>query len=273
MKFREIVYSIGLKPRPREYGYDLREQTLRGTTFRYAQWLHPRAYSCRVSERELDRLERFLKPGDVAVDIGAHMGDSTLPMALAVGKSGCVLALEANRFVYSCLEANARANPDQTNIQVFNLAATDENRTYEFSYNDPGFMNGGEVERTSRFRKWNAFKQQVQGVRLEDLLKQRFPALIARLKYIKIDTEGCDLYVLQSLASLLENVRPIVQAEVMKGTPTDYRYAMFDLMKSLGYRVYLYIDSSDFESELRRDEMLAHDNFDLFCVPATMSTP
>src|SRR5690606_10448524 len=108
--------------------FDLRQQTLRGTTYRYAQWLHPRAYECRVSERELERLEQFLKAGDVAVDIGAHMGDSTLPMAIVVGQTGCVIALEANRFVFPCLQANARANPHTTNIHPFNLAATDENR-------------------------------------------------------------------------------------------------------------------------------------------------
>lgn len=268
MKLREIVYALGLKPKPREYGFDLRQQTLRGTTFRYAQWLHPRAYACRVSERELERLERFLKPGDVAVDIGAHMGDSTLPMAIVVGKTGCVIALEANRFVFPCLEANARANPEQLNIQAFNLAATDENRTYEFSYNDPGFMNGGEAARTSRFRKWNAFRQQVQGVRLQDLLQQQFPELIERLKYIKIDTEGCDLYVLRSLQGLLRRVQPYIQTEVMKGTPAEYRFAMYDLLKSLHYRVYLYTDQPDFETEISRVALLDHENFDLFCIPA-----
>ncbi len=268
MKLREIVYSLGFKPKTRHYGYDLRQQTLRGLNFRYAQWLHPKAYECRVTQRELERLERFLEPGDVAVDIGAHMGDSTLPIALAVGKQGCVIAMEANRFVFPCLEANARANPDLTNIHAFNLAATDENRNYEFSYNDPGFMNGGEVERTSGFRKWNAFKQQVQGMRLEDLLQQQFPDLIERLKYIKIDTEGCDLYVLQSIVGLLGRVQPFVQAEVMKGTTVEYRFAMFDLLKSLNYRVYLYIDSFEYETEITRGEMIEHETFDLFCIPA-----
>ena len=266
MKLREIIYSLGFKPKPRSYGYDLRQQMIRGATYRYAQWLHPRAYECRISERELDRLEQFLRPGDVAVDIGAHMGDSTLPMAVAVGSQGHVIALEANRFVFPCLEANARANPHVGRIHAFNLAATDENRMYEFSYNDPGFMNGGEVARTRGFRKWNAFRQQVQGVRLEDFLQQRFAELLPRLRYIKIDTEGCDLYVLQAIAGLLQRARPYVQAEVMKGTGDAYRLAMYDLMKSLGYAVYLYIDDYRYTTQLQRHEMLQHKNFDIFCI-------
>jgi len=35
-----------------------------------------------------------LRPGDIAVDIGAHEGRHTLPMARAVGPSGSVFAFE-----------------------------------------------------------------------------------------------------------------------------------------------------------------------------------
>lgn len=266
MKLREFFYCLGLKPKPRKYAYEIREQVLRGQTIRYAQWLHPRAYPCEIQERELNSLEEFLSPGDVAIDIGAHMGDSTLPMALAVGPSGCVIALEANPYVFETLQANAQANPQQMDIRAFNLAATDENRQYEFSYNDPGFMNGGAVE-TQRYRRGAAFRQSVQGVRLTDFLNQRYPELIDRIRYIKIDTEGYDLYVLRSIADLLARVKPYLQAEVMKGTPANYRRELHDLLKSLGYQVFHSTNCQHSTEEIGREEMLEHENFDVFCVP------
>lgn len=266
MKLREFFYCLGLKPKPRKYAYELREQSLRGQIVRYAQWLHPRAYPCEIQERELKSLEAFLSPGDVAIDIGAHMGDSTLPMALVVGASGCVIALEANPYVFETLEANAQANPQLTNIHAFNLAATDENRPFEFSYNDPGFMNGGAVE-TQRYRRGAAFRQTVQGVRLGDFMNEQFPELIDRIRYIKIDTEGYDLYVLRSITDLLKRAQPFVQAEVMKGTPAQYRNELFDFLKSLGYQVFFSTNCQHAAQEMSREELMEHENFDVFCVP------
>lgn len=267
MKLREIFYCMGLKPKPKRFGYQLRQQTLRGKSIQYAQWLHPRAYDCQIKESELESLEQFLQPGDVAVDIGAHMGDSTLPMAWIVGREGCVIALEANPYVFETLQANAVANPDCMHIKPFNVAATDENRNYEFSYNDPGFMNGGAVEKTRSFRKGDAFRHQIQGVRLQDFLEENLPELIDRIRYVKIDTEGYDLYVLQSIQELLKRVQPYVQAEVMKGTPQAYRFEMHDLLKSLGYEVYRSTGCQRSTAEISRAEMMEHSNFDIFGIP------
>jgi FkbM family methyltransferase len=38
------------------------------------------------------------------IDIGTYTGDTTVPMALAVGKGGIVLGLEPNQYVYKILE-------------------------------------------------------------------------------------------------------------------------------------------------------------------------
>jgi len=52
--------------------------------------------------------------------------------------------------------------------------------------------------------KWlhgHAFKLGVQGKNLQSFLKETYPQLVPKIRYIKIDTEGYESVVLQSLAA------------------------------------------------------------------------
>ena len=51
-----------------------------------------------------------IKEGDVFVDVGAHVGRCTLPVARAVGEKGLVIAVEANIENYNCLKKNIESN-------------------------------------------------------------------------------------------------------------------------------------------------------------------
>ncbi|MEL7266462.1 MAG: FkbM family methyltransferase, partial [Planctomycetota bacterium] len=219
MKLREYFYMLGFKPKTRSYGYEEREQQLEGQTVRYAQWMHPKAYPVAVQQKELQRIRQYLQPGDVAIDIGAHAGDTMLPMALAAGKTGAVVCFEANPLVFPTLDYNAGANPDLTTIHAHNVAITETEGPFEFSSNDPGFNNGGTTSRTNKFRRGDVFRMEVPGVRLDGFMQQHHPELVDKLRFIKIDTEGYDLYILRAIADLLQRTRPVVQAEVLHLTP------------------------------------------------------
>ena len=71
-------------------------------------------------------------------------------MALAVGKSGCVFALEPNSYVYPVLAKNAALNPDKTHILPLPFAATPEDAELVFQYSDSGYCNGGRFAGISR---------------------------------------------------------------------------------------------------------------------------
>jgi FkbM family methyltransferase len=267
MKLREFFYMLGLKPRSRSYGHVVHQQQIEGQTIRYADWLHPRAYSCAVKPIEVDRLREVLSDGDVAIDIGAHIGDTTLPMAVAVGASGSVIAFEANPYTAEILTVNANLNSNIGKIHAHNLAITEETRIYEFSYNDPGFMNGGAVEKTRGCRHGDAYRIQVPGVQLEPFLEENYPQLVSRIKYIKIDAEGYDYFILKSISGLLDRIRPIIQAEVMKRTSETYRQDMFEFFNSRGYVVQRHDLGENHEIIRSAAEMQVHDNFDVFCTP------
>src|SRR3990172_2881357 len=58
------------------------------------------------AEGEVRLLLSLLKPGDVVLDAGAHIGTLAVPLALAVGAQGRVIAFEPQRMSYACLCAN-----------------------------------------------------------------------------------------------------------------------------------------------------------------------
>ncbi|MDE2461182.1 MAG: FkbM family methyltransferase, partial [Gammaproteobacteria bacterium] len=125
MKLKEVFFGLGLKPRAREYGFDIQRFVLeKDGEIEYAAWRHPKEKPKHFYQAQVDAIRGFLSAGDYALDIGAHTGDSTLPIALAVGASGGVLALEPNPHVYKILAANAGLNKHKTNIQPLMFAAT-----------------------------------------------------------------------------------------------------------------------------------------------------
>jgi hypothetical protein len=121
----------------REYGHAVKRFDLeREGPVEYAQWLHPFEKPKAIRQDDVDGWRRFLRDGDVAIDVGAHTGDTTLPMALACGVRGLVVAVEPNPHVFRVLEANAALNRDRTHILPLNLAATEDDGEFEFHYWD-----------------------------------------------------------------------------------------------------------------------------------------
>ena len=274
MKLREIFYAIGHHlfghtPKPKQYPFEIRAQLLNGERVQFAQWMHPKAYPCVISEPMILQHQEYLKAGDVAIDIGAHSGDSTLPVAFAVGPQGSVLAFEANRYVFETLQKNAELNPEKTHIIPYNLAIAEKDGDYEFRYNDPGFMNGGNAESLKNCRHAGIFRQIVKGVNLFRFLQQNHPDLIARIRFIKIDAEGYDLAIAESISGLIDAQRPYIQIEVMKGTSVDYRKALFDFFRSRNYSLNHLGRTGRLLKE--HEDILGNETIDLLCVPPAES--
>lgn len=269
MKLKELPYFFGLQPGPKTYGYKLKHFDLATDgAVEYAQWLHPSETEKEIAQASVDALRKFLSPGDVAIDIGAHTGDSTIPIALAVGKQGCVVSLEPNRYVFPVLQKNAELNPEKTNIIPLLFAATPEEAEMEFRYSDPGFCNGGRFEGMSKWLHGHAFKLKVQGRNLHAFLQKHYPGLIPRIRYIKTDTEGYESVVLQSLAQLIAQSKPYLKVEVYRKLDDAERRALFRTIAQLGYEVRKVESDADyFGKVLKERDMSNWRHFDVFCVP------
>ncbi len=273
LKAKEFIYLLGLKPKPKTYGFVIEAHDLaREGRIQVARWLHPGAYRIAAAQVQavVDQLRRFLRAGDVAIDVGAHTGDTTIPIALAVGASGVVLALEPNPYVFPVLERTAALNRDKTNIVALNFAAMRTDGTYEFQYGEAGYCNGGFHEGMSKWLHGSAFAVQVQGRNLQAFLQASHADLMARLRFIKVDAEGFDLAVLQTLEQLIRSRRPYLQVEMFslrKSTPA-YRRQLYDFLVGHGYDVHRMNGGENLLSELVTPGNLMRGNvYDVFCVP------
>src|SRR5262249_48315510 len=156
---------------------------------------------------ELSRfLLRVLRPGDVFVDVGAHIGYFSILAAKLVGPTGAVFSFEPEPDNFARLMRHAREN-GLPQVQAFNMPVAAQPGEIEFFVNadndgghalwDPGRHPFNQRSRSEVTRK------RVCAASLEtfEVLQSR-PA-----RLIKIDTEGAEHQVLLGARRWLEERR------------------------------------------------------------------
>ncbi len=261
-----------LKSTFQEYGFEVKQFDVEGIgTVEYAQWLHPYEKPKVLGISNVQFYERLSRKGGMIIDIGAHTGDTTIPMALAVGKEGLVLGLEPNKYVYKILEKNASLNQQTTNIIPLCFAATEEEGVFTFNYFDASFCNGGFLSQMKNKRHGNNFKLDVVGKNLQDYLLNNHKAELKNLDLIKIDAEGYDKTILKSISTILKDYKPNLMIECYKKLNEQERGELFDVVTENGYKLYFLENFELFDklipiqksnmSDIRHFEILAiHDS-------------
>jgi FkbM family methyltransferase len=270
MKLKELFYGLGLKPRTKEYPFEVETFSLPAEgALQFARWKHPKEGRKIFSQKAVDAIRALLREGDTAIDIGAHTGDTALPVALAVGKKGCVFALEPNPYAFKILEANCALNGEKTRTVPFMFAATEVDGEYEFEYSDSGCCNGGMHPGISRWRHAHFFKLKVLGKNLLNYLQERFSNELKRVRYVKIDTEGADRSVVASIKPLLIQNRPYLKSEIFRHLPEEERVGYHRDLRAMGYKIRKFQSEEDFAGEeLTERQMMKWEHFDIFCQPA-----
>jgi len=143
--------------------------------------------------------------GDVFVDVGAHIGKYTIPIAKIVGENGLVIAVEAHSDNYKTLAENVKLN-SLRNVIALNMAAWSEECKLKLFIGD---MHGHHSVK----KDYGLGFVTVQAKALDDVFDR---LRLGRVDYIKIDVEGAELEVLKGLVKTLKKHRPIVIVEVWK---------------------------------------------------------
>ncbi len=269
MRLKELFWMLGFKPGVKKYGFTVKEYELeKDGKISVAQWLHPRKTDYIPAQNEVNELRNFIKPGDTCIDVGAHIGDTSLPMGLAAGPTGTVFALEPNSYVFETLEKNTKLNPGKYNIIPLQFAATPRDEEMVFEYSDAGFCNGGLHENMSTWRHGHIFKLKVTGKNLSDFLKANYPEELTRLRYIKIDAEGFDLSVLKSIDEIISKYLPYLRVEVYKKSDLAYRRELYSFLSNKGYKIYLFGNPEKYiDKELNVNDVMKIMHYDIFAVP------
>ena len=160
-------------------------------------------------EPELRSIFRsVLKPGGIAVDVGANIGWHTLLMASLVGPEGRVLAAEVNPSVRERLQANVQLN-QFSQIVILPYAIANTKGTLPFwapSADDPNSGNGF-VERDAQIREGLI---EVEARPLDELISD---AGLEQVNLLKVDVEGFEWPVFEGAESTIVDFRPHVVFE------------------------------------------------------------
>jgi FkbM family methyltransferase len=220
----------------------------------FANWTNPLVSDIPLRQGAVDFFRQFIAPGDLALDIGAHIGDTTVPMALAAGPSGLVLGFDPNPFVYRILVQNAELNRDKTNIVPLPFAISETEDEFYFVSSEASFANGGvSLSPKSRHGKY-VQDSKVQGVNLAKLLERDYAAWLPKLTFIKVDAEGYDAVILDSISDLIAKYKPVIVAEVFAKDDQDEKAVLYASITRHGY------------------DLFAFEDFDVACQPVAIKS-
>jgi len=180
-------------------------------------------------EAEARLFAQLLRPGDVAIEVGANIGSHTIPISKAVGRHGVVHVFEPQRLIYQLLCANIALN-DCHNVHAHHAAVSCELGQVDICTVPPyhecnygGIGIGADLGGDS-------VMEQTPLLTLDSLN-------LPRVDFLKIDAEGHDLRVLQGAQATIARCRPLIFAEI------DVRSSMDipNLLSDCGYDCWWYI--------------------------------
>lgn len=185
---------------------------------RYGKWC----------EGELSLLGQILRPGCVAVDVGANLGTHTVFFARSVAPDGMVVAFEPQRLVFQLLCANVALN-GLSNVICLQAAGSEVRGAITVPLLNPAIeQNFGAFA-----IEGHSAGDSVSAIPLDDLK-------LARCDLIKVDVEGMEEKVLRGAHQTLRRCRPVLFVE---HNTEDRSPNLLPLLRFLDYRAFWSIGS------------------------------
>lgn len=171
-------------------------------------------------------LMHLIRPGDLALDVGANVGIYSLALADLGAK---VWAFEPSSAIRPALIHNVRLNGAEDRVRVLPFAVGAERGRVLFTADLEGTNH---VVRETRV----GLTEAVEVRSLDDVVADSTGGLAGEDVFLlKVDAEGEDEAVLFGAAALLQRCQPIVIVETWGGGTAVRR-----LLEEHGYRVYSY---------------------------------
>lgn len=167
----------------------------------------------------------YCREGDIAVDVGANIGEVSIILSQGAGPGGRVFAFEPNPRIYQYLLGNLALN-HCGNVTTANVAVGAAVGTVR--------MSDGKRDDMNRVTNDGAIELACTA------LDVHLPPL-ERIAFIKIDVEGSELRVLEGARATLENTA-CVNCEMGEDHYRRYGYGMRDLIGFLqhaGFQTYV----------------------------------
>jgi FkbM family methyltransferase len=181
---------------------------------------------------------RFLKRGDVVMDVGAHTGTHAVNFLNAVGPEGNVLAFEPLPDVH--LELRRGLAASHPNLRTFELALSSApSNTASFVRAEGSLSESGLKQR--EYNDPKSVSPSDISVKVETIDRVVSQVGLSKLAYIKMDIEGGELDAIAGGTKTIERFRPIISVEYGGQAYGAYGHvedSLFEVASKLRYRVF-----------------------------------
>jgi FkbM family methyltransferase len=209
-------------------------------------------------EREAQLFEQSIRPGDVVVDIGGHIGYYTLLAARAVGPTGHVFAFEPERGNFALLAENVATNGYADRVTAVNKAVMAENGELQIyvsrdNAGDHHVYAVGDDDRPS---------YAIEGVALNDYFWGRPERTV---NVIKMDVQGAEPSALRGMRGLLDaNDNVLLFTELAPPSLRDAGSSAREYVEALadaGFDLHVIDEDSGTVAHTTADELAGVDDF------------
>jgi FkbM family methyltransferase len=152
-------------------------------------------------------IEGHLRPDDVFIDVGAHVGYFTLLASRRVGPAGAVLSIEPNPFALAQLRQNV-ARSHTVNVLVERSACGESLRVVRLYLHTE---SNSSMASLSTANATGGVAVDVPCTTLDQLCQEH---ALARVDLVKIDVEGAELSVLRGMKRIMKDIRPVIVLEL-----------------------------------------------------------
>lgn len=180
-----------------------------------------------------DLVSTTLKPGDVFIDVGAHVGYFSLLAGRRVTPTGTVLSIEPNPVALEQLHQNV----ERSRLRHVLIAHTACGHSHEPVRLHLHTESNSSMASLSAANAAGGIEVDVACSTLDHLCAAHG---IARADLVKIDVEGAELSVLRGMDRILRQMRPVIVLELEPrllsafDTTTD---SILSFLSAYGYRV------------------------------------
>lgn len=190
---------------------------------------------------ELAFAKSVLRPGDVAIDVGAHIGFFAVELAESVGADGHVYAFEPLPSNASLLERSIRENGFDARLTLERVAVADCSGMATLRYAAQSLNTGGAFLSEGSVEGLGALSSStVPVIKLDDYPARR------PVRLIKMDVEGAEPSVVAGARDLITRDQPVIISEVhpeqLARVSSSTPAAFLDQLRALGLEAHRIAD-------------------------------
>lgn len=203
------------------------------------------------AEDEVRLFKYMLRPGDYVLDIGAHIGTISIPLARHVGSEGLVLSFEAQAEVFRNLATNVFLNKISNIRPVHCLVGESDGSINLQNYPLEQATNSGGFNVPMGKSSPPSFLG-TRILALDNLLHD-----LPRCRLIKMDIEGYEPAAIKGMLKLINKLRPAIYFEA--NSEKDF-IGTQKILSDCGYHLHWHVESHWNEENFRSSKSRLYAN-------------